>query len=77
MSIEEMLKMLRADDFHISKRKKELYGYKVWLGCKLVICVSKSGKILVQGKFDPHYGEESIKYWIPILPPDTKRVPTS
>ena len=72
MTLEELLKLLKADDFHINKHKEEMHGYKVWLGCKLIICVYKSGKILVQGKFDPHYGEESMRFLIPLLPPETR-----
>lgn len=72
MTLEELLNALKTDDFHVNKHAVDTYGYKVWLGCRLVICVYKSGKVLVQGRYDPEWGAESLEHLIPLLPPHTK-----
>ena len=74
MTLEQLLNLLRADDFHVNKHAEDPYGYKVWLGCRLIICVYKSGKIIVQGKYDPRWGAESLEHLIPLLPPHTNWV---
>ena len=72
MTLEELTTALQNDDFHIKKQATQMYCFTIWLGCGFVIAVYSSGKVLVQGKFDRHWGKESMELLIPLLPPHTQ-----
>lgn len=72
MTIEKLTAALKKDDFHITKQATQTHGYTIWLGCGFVIAVYNSGKVLVQGKFDRRWGQESLKLLLPMLPPNTQ-----
>jgi hypothetical protein len=72
MTLEELTTALQKDDFAIKKQGTHMYGYNVWLECGFVLAVYHSGKVLVQGKFDRHWGKESLELLIPLLPPHTQ-----
>jgi hypothetical protein len=72
MNQEELTAALKKDDFAIKKQAPHMYGYNVWLECGFVIAVYDSGKVLVQGKFDRRWGQESLELLIPLLPPHTQ-----
>jgi hypothetical protein len=71
MNFEEIVAALKADDFQVDRCDEELHGHKITLGCRLIVCVYKSGKIVVQGKYDAQWGAESLEHLIPLLPPNT------
>jgi hypothetical protein len=71
MLYEKILADIKADDFQVDRCDEELWCHKITLGCKLIVCVYHSGKIVVQGKYDTRWGAESMEHLIPLLPPET------
>ena len=72
MTYEEILASIKADDFQVDRCDEELWCHKITLGCRLIVCVYHSGKIVVQGKYDAQWGAESMEHLIPLLPPETR-----
>ena len=72
MTFKEILTAIKADEFQVDRCDEELWCHKITLGCRLIVCAYKSGKIVVQGKYDAQYGAESMEHLIPLLPPETR-----
>jgi hypothetical protein len=69
----QMVEAFIRSGFQVQEHDPIPYGYKIRLGCKVVITLYESGTILVQGNYDfDRFGSSRFQLLTRILPLSTK-----